>query len=111
VKALPAAAIAAATLASSAFAATPSVIPGNYSNGKKLFKAHQCGSCHMLYAAGSMNSSGVGPDLDTSKKTYQQMITQITKGGKGMSPYKGVLTTSQIQDLANFVYTASHTSQ
>ena len=100
--------LAAAIVASGAVAATPTKIVGNVKTGKKWFKAQACGSCHMMAAAGAMNSSGIGSDLDQSRKTYAQMITQITKGGHGMTGYAHVLTTSQIQDLAAFIYTTSH---
>ena len=100
--------LAAATLVSSAVAATPTKIVGNVKNGKRWFVAQQCGACHMMAAAGAMDGSGVGSDLDISTKTYAQMITQITKGGHGMTGYAHVLTTSQIQDLAAFIYTTSH---
>jgi mono/diheme cytochrome c family protein len=109
VKFLPAIALlVAATLASSAFAAAPAKVVGNVKNGKKLFKAHGCGSCHMMAAANAYESSGVGIDLDQSRKTYAQIVTQITKGGHGMTGYKKVLKPTQIQDLAAFVYTTSH---
>ena len=55
-----------------------------------------------------MSPSGIGPDLDASKKTYAQMITQITNGGHGMTGYKHVLTVVQIQNLAAFVFKNSH---
>jgi mono/diheme cytochrome c family protein len=105
-------AVVAATLVvcSSALAATPPKVVGNVKIGKSLFKAHQCSSCHNLAAANAFNSSGTGPDLDHSRKTYAQMITQITKGGKGMTGYGKVLTTAQIQDLAAFVYLSAHNS-
>ena len=98
----------AAIVASSAVAATPTKVVGDVKNGKKWFVAQQCGSCHMMAAAGAMDGSGVGSDLDISGKTYAQMITQITKGGHGMTGYAHVLTTAQIQDLAAFIYTTSH---
>ena len=90
---------------------TPPKVVGNVKVGKSLFKAHECGSCHNLGAAGVYDSSGAGPDLDHTKKTYTQIVNQITKGGNGMTPYKAVLTTAQIQDLAAFLYTNAHTSQ
>jgi mono/diheme cytochrome c family protein len=97
----------AAIVASSAVAATPKVV-GNAKNGKKWFTAQQCGACHLMAAAGALNGSGIGSDLDQSRKTYAQLITQITKGGHGMTGYAHVLTSSQIQDLAAFIYTVSH---
>ena len=108
--ALLAAVLAAAALATFASATTPAPtkVVGNVKVGRSLFIAHDCGACHMMAAANAMSPSGIGPDLDASKKTYAQMITQITKGGQGMTPYAHVLTPAQIQDLAAFVYTTSH---
>jgi mono/diheme cytochrome c family protein len=83
-------------------------IVGNTKTGKKLFVAQSCGSCHLMAAANQLDGSGVGPDLDHVPKTYAQIITQITKGGHGMTGYAKVLTTAQIQDLAAFIYTTSH---
>ena len=103
------AAVLAAAVAGTALAsASKPAIVGNVKVGKQIFKLQQCGSCHMLAASGDMDSSGVGPDLDTIKATYARMVTQITKGGHGMTPYKGILTTVQIQDVAAFVYTSAH---
>jgi mono/diheme cytochrome c family protein len=90
-----------------ALAVTPKLV-GNTKTGKKLFIAQQCGSCHLMGAANQMDGSGVGPDLDHVTKTYAQIVTQITKGGHGMTGYGKVLTTAQIQDLAAFIYTTSH---
>jgi mono/diheme cytochrome c family protein len=87
---------------------TTTKIVGNVKVGRTIFRQQGCGSCHMLAAAGVVNSSGEGPDLDTSAKTYAQMINQITKGGGDMTPYGKTLTTAQIQDLAAFVYESAH---
>ncbi|HEY4346171.1 MAG TPA: cytochrome c [Gaiellaceae bacterium] len=96
------------SVAASAVAATPAKVVGNVKNGRKLFRAHSCGSCHLMAAANELEGNGEGADLDTTRKTYAQIVTQITKGGHGMTGYHGVLTTVQIQDLAAFVYTTSH---
>lgn len=85
-----------------------SATPGNASMGKRLFELQQCGTCHLMAAANALDGDGAGPDLDHVTKTYAQIVTQITDGGHGMTPYKGVLTTAQIDDLANFIYTTSH---
>ena len=61
-----------------------------------------------MAAAGEMDGSGVGPDLDHITKTYAQIVTQITAGGRGMTPYKAVFTTAQIQDVAAFIWQTSH---
>ncbi len=91
-----------------AIAASPVKVLGNAKTGRKLFIAQQCGSCHLMGAANQLDGSGVGPDLDHVTKTYTQIVTQITKGGHGMTGYKGALSTAQIEDLAAFVYTTSH---
>ena len=102
--------IVAAVVAAAAGATTPSKtkMVGSPKLGKTIFKQQGCGSCHMLAAAGSTDASGLGPDLDTSKKTYTQLINQITKGGGSMSAYGKILTAAQIQDLAVFIYDAAH---
>jgi mono/diheme cytochrome c family protein len=81
---------------------------GNAKNGHKLFIQHDCGSCHMLAAANAMSPSGIGPDLDTTKKTFAQIVTNVTKGGKGMTGYGKTLTATQIADIATFVYKSAH---
>jgi mono/diheme cytochrome c family protein len=110
-KALLAVLLVAALTVGAAGAATPpktTKIVGNLKVGKAIFKQQGCGSCHMLAAAGVNEASGEGPDLDTSKKTYTQMINQITKGGGNMTAYGKILTTAQIQDLAAFIYHSAH---
>ncbi len=107
-KPLLAAALAAAILAAAAAATTPPSKPGNAKNGHKLFVLHDCGACHMLAAANAMSPSGIGPDLDTTTKSYALIVANITKGGKGMTGYAKTLTASQIADLATFVYKSAH---
>jgi mono/diheme cytochrome c family protein len=108
-RALWAALLAAALLAGAAAATTtPPPKPGNAKNGRKLFIQHDCGACHLLAAANAMSPSGIGPDLDTTTKTYAAIILNITKGGKGMTGYKKTLTTAQIADVATFVYKSAH---
>ena len=110
-KALLGALLVAAVTVAGAGATTPAkttTIVGNVKLGKTIFKQQGCGSCHMLAAAGVVEVIGEGPDLDTTKKTYAQMINQITKGGGDMSPYGKLLTKAQIQDLAAFVYKSAH---
>ena len=36
------------------------------------------------------------------------MVKQITAGGHGMPAFKGALSTLQIEDLANFIWTTSN---
>jgi mono/diheme cytochrome c family protein len=103
-KGLSAAFLVAAVVAGSAAATTSPPKLGNASAGRKLFIQHDCGSCHMLAAANAMSPSGIGPDLDTTKKSYALIVANITKGGKGMTGYGKTLTTVQIDNIATFVY-------
>ncbi len=75
--------------------------PGNPTNGKKLFTSTGCGSCHTLKAAGTKGTRG--PNLDKAKPSYQKSVDTITKGAPGMTAFKGVLSTAQIQDIAAFI--------
>jgi cytochrome c553 len=75
--------------------------PGDPANGKKLFVSSGCGSCHTLKAAGTKGTTGT--NLDKAKPSYSKSIDRITNGGKGMAPFKAVLSTKQIQDLSVFI--------
>ena len=111
-KALLLTVLAAAIFAAGALATTPAPVVGNVKNGKRLFKAHLCGTCHVMSAAGIYDSNGTAPSLDHTRKTYAQIVAKITLGNikKGMNPYKGALTTKEIQDVSAFVYKSAHAS-
>src|SRR5438477_6190004 len=119
---LLAALAAAAVLAVSALAhAGGGAVPGNPVRGKALFLQNglYCGSCHTLKAAQSTGRDG--PNLDKSKPSYARIVEAISKGSSptkrwptGMPAYSGragaygELTKARIQDLAAFIYTATH---
>jgi len=107
-RAIAAALLAGAVAAGGAPATTSPPKPGNAKNGRKLFIQHDCGACHMLAAANAMSGSGIGPDLDTTRKSYAAIVLNITRGGKGMTGYGKTMTASQIADLATFVYKSAH---
>jgi mono/diheme cytochrome c family protein len=71
---------------------------------KALFKSN-CGSCHVLKAAGTHGA--VGPVLDTNKDGLAKVINQITNGGRFMPPFSqargGKLTSTQIKSIAAYV--------
>lgn len=69
--------------------------------GRTIFLAQPCGGCHTLADAGT--SGNVGPNLDSLKPPYDKVVTQVTNGGAVMPPFKGTLTTQQIQDVAAYV--------
>ena len=104
-RAFPAALLVAFMLAGAAAATAPPPPKfGNAKNGRKLFIVHDCGACHLMAAANALSPSGIGPDLDTTKKTYTAIVKNVTYGGRGMTGYKKTLTTAQILDLSTFVY-------
>jgi mono/diheme cytochrome c family protein len=95
-------------------AATP-VVVGNATAGKAAFTSAGCGSCHTLAAAKAKGT--IGPSLDAETLTEAKIVTQITNGGYGvmgaaakktypfaMSAFKGKLSTTQIQNIAAFVF-------
>ena len=110
---------AAALLTAGAFASASEVsVPGNPVRGKALFLRPGvfCGSCHTLKAARSTGRDG--PNLDKAKPGYARILKLVTKGRSptrrwptGMPAYAGphaVLTKTLIQDVAAFVYAATH---
>jgi mono/diheme cytochrome c family protein len=78
---------------------------GNAEEGKKIFAANGCGSCHTLKDAGS--SGTVGPNLDESKPDLQLAIERVTNGASPMPAFKDTLTEKQIVDVATYVVEAS----
>jgi mono/diheme cytochrome c family protein len=79
--------------------------PGSPKKGKVIFVAN-CSTCHVLKAAKAVGT--IGPNLDQKKPSYKLIITRVTNGKAPMIPFKGTLTTKQIQDVAAFVYNATH---
>jgi mono/diheme cytochrome c family protein len=74
---------------------------GDAENGKKIFAANGCGSCHTLADAGS--SGTVGPNLDEAKPDLQLAIDRVTNGSGAMPPFKDELSEQQIADVATYV--------
>ena len=74
---------------------------GDAENGKKIFAANGCGSCHILADAGS--SGTVGPNLDEAKPDLQLAIDRVTNGSGAMPPFKDELSEQQIADVATYV--------
>src|SRR5579871_1843396 len=74
--------------------------------GKAVFTSAGCTGCHTLKAA---NATGtIGPNLDQLKPAEAIVKTQVIHGGGPMPAFAGKLTAKQIQDVAAFVYTATH---
>ena len=78
----------------------PTGSAGDAAAGKTVF-ASNCSICH-----GALGTGGNGgPNLKSipSAKNLQRVIAQVTNGGGGMPPFKGTLSTKQIDDVATFV--------
>jgi alcohol dehydrogenase (cytochrome c) len=72
----------------------------NAEAGKEVF-AENCSTCH-----GSTGHGGNGgPDLTTMPKAKEQKGAeeQVTNGGGGMPPFKGVLSEEEIKNVAAYV--------
>jgi mono/diheme cytochrome c family protein len=80
-------------------ASTTTKAPAN--PGQALFTSVGCSSCHTLAAAGAHGQ--VGPNLDTLKPTRARVAKQVTNGGGGMPPFRGQLSSAQIQQVAAYV--------
>ena len=87
-------------------ASTPTAAQGDPVAGKQVFASAGCGGCHTLKAAGS--SGTVGPNLDVLKPTEPRIAHQVEVGGGPMPSFKGTLSPKQIQDVAAFVATSTH---
>ena len=96
---------------------TPKLV-GNPSAGKPLFVS-TCGLCHRLKDAKTVGT--IGPDLDKVNLTEPVIVKAITYGGSSvmtkaqvakyptqMVAYKNVLSKKQIQDIAAYVFKATH---
>ena len=93
------------TTASQTTPAGPST-KGDATAGKQVFLTAGCTSCHTLKDAGSTGT--VGPNLDQLKPAEARIQTQVTNGGAVMPPFKAQLSAKQIQDVAAYVFTATH---
>ncbi|MBV8065454.1 MAG: cytochrome c [Actinobacteria bacterium] len=83
--------------------AVPSPIPAsaNAAAGAAVFKTAGCAGCHTLAAAHA--GGQIGPNLDTLKPNYAQVLAQVTNGGGGMPSFAKTLTAAQIRNVAAYV--------
>ncbi|MDP9188225.1 MAG: cytochrome c [Actinomycetota bacterium] len=90
--------------------ASPQSVPADLQEGKQLFVTN-CGSCHVLYRAGT--DGVIGPDLDETlappsptpvdPATIQPRVqSAIENGIEGRMP-QGILTGPQAEQVASFV--------
>jgi cbb3-type cytochrome c oxidase subunit III len=74
-------------------------------DGKSIFTAAGCGSCHTLAAAGT--SGTIGPNLDEAKPSTELAIERVTNGAGVMPSFKDKLTEQQIRTVAEYVSQSS----
>ncbi len=79
---------------------------GDAAAGAVVFKSAGCVSCHTLKAAHATGT--VGPNLDDLKPSEATVQHQVETGGGAMPSFKGTLTPTQIQDVAAYVFTSTH---
>jgi mono/diheme cytochrome c family protein len=80
----------------------------SHSAGAKVFTTYGCAQCHTLSAVKAKGQ--VGPNLDLLKPDAVTVAHQVRVGGNGMPPFAKTLTGPQIQEVADFVATASRKS-
>jgi mono/diheme cytochrome c family protein len=67
-----------------------------------VFAEAGCGSCHVFAPAGS--SGQIGPSLDGTALTYDQILDTVTNGATGGMPsFSSQLDEQQLRDVAAFV--------
>ena len=98
----------AATTSGQTTPAAPST-KGDPAAGKAIFTGSAgCSGCHTLKDAGATGS--VGPNLDQLKPADAAIRTQVENGGGPMPAFKDTLSAKQIDDVAAYVFTATHSS-
>jgi mono/diheme cytochrome c family protein len=91
--------------------ATKAATPGNVANGYTVFNQYFCADCHTLKAGGPNAYGQLGVNLNRVKAPYPVAVAAVTNGLPAalplypteMVPFKNVLTTQQIQDVAAFI--------
>jgi mono/diheme cytochrome c family protein len=78
---------------------------GDPANGKTIFAAQGCGSCHILSDAGS--SGTIGPNLDESKPDSDLVVDRVTNGSGAMPSFQDKLSEQEIKDVAAYVSTSA----
>lgn len=69
-------------------------------DGPTIFADSGCANCHSFAAADA--NGRVGPDLDDSTLTVEEVADKVRDGGGGMPSFSN-LTDEQLRELAEFV--------
>lgn len=86
--------------------AAPPQPAGDPVAGKAVFTSAGCSGCHTLKDAGA--TGNVGPNLDQLKPAEAIVAHQVENGGAIMPSFKGKLSQKQIDDVAAYVFKATH---
>ena len=73
--------------------------------GKAIFAAAGCGTCHVLADADS--SGTIGPNLDQSQPSVELAIDRVTNGSGQMPSFRDRMSEAQIRAVAEYVAEAS----
>jgi mono/diheme cytochrome c family protein len=74
---------------------------GESADGAAVFASAGCGGCHTF---GPANSKGtVGPNLDTTDLSKDEIAQQVRNGGGGMPPFGDSLSDDEIDAVADYV--------
>ena len=76
--------------------------------GAKVFASAGCISCHTLSAANAKGT--LGPNLDQLKPDAEKVSRQVRNGGVGMPSFSKKLSAKEIQQVAEFVSTATRSA-
>jgi mono/diheme cytochrome c family protein len=74
---------------------------GDAVDGAEVFVSAGCGSCHAFEPAGS--SGSIGPSLDGTSLSVDQIEEQVRNGGGGMPPFEDQLSEEEIAAVAEYV--------
>ena len=71
------------------------------SDGKEIFLAAGCGSCHILGDAGTTGT--IGPNLDETMPSVELAVDRVTNGSGAMPAFADQLSVDQIETVAEYV--------
>ena len=74
---------------------------GEVTDGAAVFASAGCGSCHAFTPAGS--SATIGPNLDDTSFSVEEIEAQVRSGGGGMPAFEGDLSDDEIAAVAEYV--------
>tara|TARA_B100001123_G_scaffold66059_1_gene73376 strand:+ start:1050 stop:1355 length:306 start_codon:yes stop_codon:yes gene_type:complete len=75
--------------------------------GLEVYKEKaQCGTCHIMQAAGS--EGNIGPNLDQLNAQMDQIIYVVTNGIGVMPPWGGILTKQEIEAVSYYVFKSTN---